>query len=122
MASYSMTKVSDNVHTVKLGRTVIGAVSKFSMYYRCVVTIPGKGKFNETGPTAADAFRAMVRAANNAAAQRAGYANAREMIEAKNAQVQAECAAMNALLGPISPSAGWPLFRFTVKRGRRVLV
>ena len=113
MANYRMLKETETLRKLMLGREHIGWCRQF----------PGgaweaKSKFGRgVGPTAGEAFTAMVRESNNAVARREGYGSAREMMDAQNAQVQQQADEMNQMFR----DAGLPMRMKVRSRGRVVV-
>jgi hypothetical protein len=103
--NFRLTTVSPTLSKISLGRVTIGWCRKDGDAW-AARSEKGQGY----GPTALAAFREMVRDSNNRGARKAGYADAREMVEKQNAEVVARVEALNR-------EAGFPIAR--VRRGRR---
>ena len=110
--NYRLVKVSDTLHRIDLGRSVIGWCRVDGDCW-----IAKAGDREGIGATASAAFRDMVSAANNATAQAAGFVNAAAMVAANNAAVRTDAEALNRLMVETGLS-----LRVRVRRGRRVLV
>lgn len=113
MASYRMHPVSETMKKITLGRDTIGWCRKFENAWVATTRL-GNGR----GATASEAFQDMVRSRNNHKAQMAGYADARDMVEQRNAQVREHVAQVNADLA----AAGLPMRMTVRRRGRGILV
>ena len=105
---YRLTRVSDTMSRVSLGRDTIGWARRYDEAW-VVTTRLGNGR----GATAAEAFHDMVRGRNNHDAQRDGYKDARDMVETRNREVREHVALLNDVCGA-------PLFK--VRRTKKLLV
>jgi hypothetical protein len=104
---YAMKPIAKGMFRIRSGRKDIGWVRLVGDTY--YATAYGK---EARAQTSTDAFRALVVILNNDTAKRAGFADARSMIIARNAEVARDVAALNE-------AAGMPVAR--VRKGRRIL-
>lgn len=113
MANYRLKKETEKLFRIALGRDTIGWCR---LWDSGAWEAKAKGA-RGVGATAEGAFRELVRNLNNVDARRAGYDNAREMVEAHNAAVRAEVESVNKVLRDM----GMPSL-LKARRARRILV
>lgn len=115
MARFTSTKVSDTCYRLSTGRDTVGWIRKAGDAW-VVSSTKGTGR----GATAREAFEDFMRGRNNAVAKSAGFASAREMVQAQNAQVVKEADEFNALMRDALGGLA-PLVQVQVRKGRRII-
>lgn len=101
-----MKKLADGLFRIHRGRDAIGWVRRDGDTWMA----DAKGK-RATGHDAGSAFHELVRIMNNDYARRQGFDDARQMVEARNREVQEFVDTMNK-------AAGMPVFRVRRRRIR----